>query len=415
MVLARSAIRRLAHSCFSTCFLLRIIITAAALLSGVACQSTPSAPSLSPTAPTDLAPEWWSIGATRLQPPVDLGVCLSAPSPACFTAPRTQGATVDAQVSGPPINLSGTVNNTTVTLTWTQPSFRDAPVISYLIDVGSTPNFPAPDLVSIDTLSASTTLQASGVAPGRYYVRVRARNALGISAPSNEIEVVVGVIIVPGPSCPSPPRSLTGAGSFGTVTLSWQAPLSGTVQSYIIEAGTARGATNIATLNNGLSTTFIRAGVPAGVYYLRIRALGRGCAPSAPSNELAVTVSGAVRPGAPFVTLTLVYTCSRCSGDPDNYALNVDCVNGRCQVNRTSNATRSGTVTATVRGSGVHNVEVVARFASWRLTMSGGVTPGSWRILAPPGGAGLSVGSCQITGSIPEMFTEFMVGGGGGC
>jgi fibronectin type III domain protein len=400
----------------SLAFLRRVMITAAAVLGGVACQSGPSAPSVSPTAPTNLAPEWWSTGATGLQPAVDLSVCLSAPSPACFAAPRTQAAAVGAEpVTGPPINLSGTVNNTTVTLAWTPPGFQDAPVISYLIDVGSTPNFPSPDLVSIDTFSASTTLQASGVAPGTYYVRVRARNALGISAPSNEIQVVVGVIIVPGPGCPGPPRSLTGGGSIGTVTLSWQPPISGTVQSYIIEVGAAPGATNIGTLNNGLSTTFIRAGVPAGVYYIRIRAVGPGCAPSAPSNELAVTVAGAVPPGGPSVTLTLVYTCSRCTGDPDNYALNVDCVNGRCQIHRTPNATRSGTVTATVRGTGVHNVEVVARSASWSLTMSGGMTPGSWRILYPPGGAGLSVGSCRITSSIPEMFTEFMVGGGGGC
>ena len=115
------------------------------------------------------------------------------------------------------------------------------------------------------------------------------------------------------------------------------------------------------------------------------------------------------------MTLTLVYTCSRCTGDPDNYALNVDCVNGRCRSVRTSNPTRSGTITTTVSGAGVHNVEVVARSASWRLTMSGGMTPGSWRILDPPGGAGLSVGSCQITSSVPEMFTEFTVGGGGSC
>jgi hypothetical protein len=320
-----------------------------------------------------------------------------------------------APVTAAPINLSSTVNNTTVTLTWTPPAFQDAPVISYLIDVGSTANFPAPDLVSIDTFSASTTLEASAVAPGTYYVRIRARNALGISPPSNEIRVVVGNILVPGPGCPGPPRALTGAGSLGSVTLSWQPPLSGTVQSYILEAGTAPGATNVGTLNNGLSTTFIRAGVAAGVYYVRIRALGAGCTLSASSNEVAVTVSGAVSPGGTSVTLTLTYTCNPCTGDPDNYALNIDCVRGRCQINRTSNATRSGTVRATVRGVGVHNVEVVAQRASWRLTMSGGMTPGSWRILAPPGGAGLSVTSCQIAGNGFEMFTEFMVGGGGGC
>jgi hypothetical protein len=270
---------------------------------------------------------------------------------------------------------------------------------------------PAPDLVSIDTFSTSTTLQATNVPPGTYYVRVRARNALGISAASNEIQIVVGSISVPPAGCPGPPRSLIGSGSSGTVTLSWQPPISGTVLSYVIDAGTAPGATNIGTLNNGLSTTFVRAGVPPGTYYVRVRALGPGCPPSVSSNEVAVTVSGSAA-GGTSVTLTLVYTCTQCTGDPDNYALNVDCAAGRCRVHRTANATRSGTVTATVIGAGVHNVEVVARSASWRLTMSGGMTPGSWRILDPPGGAGVSVSSCQLTGTTPEVFTEFTVGGG---
>jgi Fibronectin type III domain len=350
----------------------------------------------------------------------DLGRCLSAPGPACFTGVQSQFAAAIAEpVTGPPINLTAVVNGTTVTLTWTPPSLQDAPIISYIIDVGSTPNFVTPDLVSLDTFSSSTTLQAAGVAAGNYYVRVRARNAFGNSAPSNEIQVVVGVVIVPGPGCPSAPRSLTGAGSVGTVTMSWQPPLSGAVQSYLIEAGSAPGAANLASLNNGLSTTFIRGGVPAGTFYVRVRALAAGCAPSAPSNELIITVTGGSSGGNPFVTLSLVYSCSACTGDPDNYALNVDCVSGRCTVVRTSNATRSGTVSATVRGPGVHNVEVVARLASWTLTIgtsppgSGGMVPGSWNILYPPGGAGLTVQPCRMTSSQPEMFAEFTVGGAG--
>jgi hypothetical protein len=364
----------------------------------------------------------------RLQPAVDLGTCLSVSTPACFNTARTQSAAivVAEPVTGPPINLSHTVNGTTVTLIWGPPASQDAPVISYIIDVGSTAGFTTPDLVSIDTFSTSTTLQASGVAPGTYYVRIRARNALGISSPSNEIQVVVGIIVGPGPgpgpNCPSAPRSLTGTGSLGSVTLVWQAPLSGAVQSYILEAGTSPGATNIGTINNGLATVYMRTGVPAGVYYVRVRALGAGCAPSAASNELVLNVSPGLVPGPPgppgppgSVTLTLVYNCSQCSGDPDNYEISVDCVNGRCRTTRTSNPTRSGTITTTVSGAGVHNVEVVARFASWTLTMRGGMTPNSWRIIYPPGGAGMTVGSCQISSSIPEFFAEFTVGGGGSC
>lgn len=392
---------------------LRCLIIAATVLGAVACQGAPSAPSLSPTAPSNLLPQLWGGGRTSLEPAVDLGLCLSAPNSACFSAPRWHAVEVGfAPATTPPLNLAGVVNSATVTLTWTPPAVQDAPVISYLIDVGSTAGFLAPDLVSIDTFSASTTLQATGVAPGTYYVRVRTRNALGNSAPSNEIQVVVGSVVGLLPSCPGPPRSLTGVGASGTVTLSWQPPVGGPAQSYLIEAGTGPGATNVGALNNGLSLTFFRAGVTAGVYFIRVRSVSAGCTLSAPSNEVVVTVSGSVAPGGTFVTLTLTYTCNPCTGDPDNYALNVDCANGRCRTSRTSNATRSGTVTATVNGAGVHNVEVVARLASWRLTMSGGMTPGSWRILDPPGGAGLSVGSCQISSSVPEVFTEFMVGGG---
>ena len=209
----------------------------------------------------------WTGAAVRPLGAVDLGACFSAPSPACFTEGQTRSSVLGAEpVTGPPINLSANVNGTTVTLTWTQPAFQDAPVISYVIEVGSAANFVAPDLLSVDTFSTATTLQAAGVAFGTYHVRVRARNALGVSVPSNEIQVVVGAVAIPVPGCPGAPRSLTGAGSVGTVTLSWLPPLNGGAQSYMIEAGSSSGAANLAAFNNGPSTTFVRAGVPPGVY-----------------------------------------------------------------------------------------------------------------------------------------------------
>lgn len=388
------------------------VLLVAALLGGVACQRSASTPFLSPTAPSAGATES-SIGAARLSSAADLSACLSASGRSCFTAAQWQSRGAEP-VTGPPINLTATVSGTTVTLTWTQPAFQDAPVISYLIDVGSTPNFLVPDLVSIDTFSAATTLEASGVAFGTYYARVRARNALGVSAPSNEIPIVVGAIAVPG--CPGAPRSLTGGGTGGTVTLSWLPPLTGVVQSYFIEAGSSPGAANLVAANNGPSTSAVRAGVPPGIYYVRVRSVAPGCAISAPSNEVGVTVSGPST-GSPSVNLTLAYFCNPCSGDPDNYALNVDCVNGRCSIFRTSNATRSGTITASVRMTpGVHNVEVVVRTLSapWRLTITGGrppatvgMTPGSWKLLFPENPGPFTFGSCHIDGRSPEAFFEF--------
>jgi len=42
-----------------------------------------------------------------------------------------------------------------------------------------------------DTGTPATTLAAPGVAAGTYFLRIRARNACGTSAPSNEAVAVV--------------------------------------------------------------------------------------------------------------------------------------------------------------------------------------------------------------------------------
>jgi hypothetical protein len=354
----------------------------------------------------------------------DLGACLSARRAACLAAPRIAAADVaGAAATTPPLNASATVTGSTVVLVWTAPTIQDAPVLGYVIEVGSRANFVTPDLANLDTGNAATSLTAPLVPPGTYFVRVRARNALGLSAPSNEIQVVVGSLTTPGGGCPAPPRSLTGSVVTGTVTLQWVPPLTGTPQSYIIEAGSAAGLANLANFNTGTAaTTFAHGGVPVGVYYVRVRAAAAGCAPSAPSNEVLVTIGGGITPGNPLVTLRLTYFCAGCTGDPDNYALNVDCAAGRCTTFRSSNPRSSGVIVATVRmASGVHNVEVVVANASspWSLTFtatppgSGGLVPGSFRRIFPATGPGLNFASCQVTGTTVESFFEFSVSGPG--
>ena len=80
---------------------------AAAIISGVACQAPPSAPSLLPTAPSRGAQEW---SRTAVQPlaPASLGACFSATSPACFTDVRIQSLIVGAEPGiGPPDQPDG--------------------------------------------------------------------------------------------------------------------------------------------------------------------------------------------------------------------------------------------------------------------------------------------------------------------
>ncbi len=93
------------------------------------------------------------------------------------------------QVSYAPLapTASATVTGGQVDVAWTLPPASTA-VTGYLVEVGS-----APGLSDVGT--AATGIQATLTVPstpsGRYYVRVRAENASGRSAPSDEIVVAV--------------------------------------------------------------------------------------------------------------------------------------------------------------------------------------------------------------------------------
>jgi predicted phage tail protein len=85
-----------------------------------------------------------------------------------------------------PSGLSFSVNGSTVALTWE--ASQSGPT-SYVVqtEAGSEGNTPA----VVDTGSLKTTFAAEDVAPGTYFVRVRARNACGGSALSERVTVVV--------------------------------------------------------------------------------------------------------------------------------------------------------------------------------------------------------------------------------
>ena len=180
---------------------------------------------------------------------------------------------------GPPTMLAATVNGTTVSLTWKAPTTGGA-VTSYLIEAGSATG--STNLAVVPTGNTLTSIAFSGVAPGVYYVRIRAQNAVGNSAPSNEIVLTSG-------TPPGAPSNLTASATTTTITLSWSPPVTGDpVSSYVIEAGSAPGLANLAIVStNSTQTSAGFAGVPLGTYYVRVRA--RNVAgTSAPSNEVQV-------------------------------------------------------------------------------------------------------------------------------
>jgi Tol biopolymer transport system component len=195
-----------------------------------------------------------------------------------------------------PTGLTAGAAGSTVTLSWTAPATGAAPT-SYTVEAGAAPGLS--NLANFSTGSTATSFIGNGVASGTYYVRVRATNLVGASAPSNEALLQVG------PPPPGPPGGLTAAAIGSTILLTWAAPATGGAPtSYTVEAGSAPGLSNLATVITGSTTTsFGATGVANGTYYVRVRA-ANAFGTSLPSNEAPLYVGCAHLPNAPFAWQT---------------------------------------------------------------------------------------------------------------
>jgi hypothetical protein len=195
-------------------------------------------------------------------------------------------------VPGAPQSLSGTASGSTVTLNWIPPTTGGVPA-GYLVEAALTPSGAV--IASITVPANSLTVP--NVPNGTYFVRVRAGNAAGLSAPSNEIAITVGSPVCVGP--PAAPQGLAAAVVAQAVTLSWAAGPGGCpAGSFVILAGSAPSLSNLAVLDVGGQRQF-SVNAPFGTYYVRVVAANSFGA-SAPSNESVVTVSpGCVAPGRP--------------------------------------------------------------------------------------------------------------------
>jgi hypothetical protein len=248
----------------------------------------------SPTVPSKGQPTALSAGlgfdALGISP--NFAACLAAVvhDEGCFSAThglRAQRAGAELNAPGAATNLTALVDRSSVTLTWSAPVGGDA-VGSYVIEAGS--GSGRADLANLATGSAATSFSTTGVPAGTYFVRLRAQNGAGTGPASNEVLVVVNDTA----TCSSPPNSPSGLTSLvngGTVSLTWTAPPGGcAATSYIVQAGSGSGLSNLASASTGsLATAFSATNVGVGTYYVRVRA-ANAAGQSAPSNEVIVVV-----------------------------------------------------------------------------------------------------------------------------
>ena len=190
-----------------------------------------------------------------------------------------------ARLPLPPSSLNASVTDNVVGLSWTPPVRPGA--YTYRIEAGSVDGWA--DLGSFTVGSTSVTIP--GVPNGLYYVHVRTIEGLAISYADHAIPVRVG------PLPPQPPQSLSATALGTTVSFTWSPPAGGHAPTgYLLDAGLAPGATSIGPVPVA-GTSFSYSGVPAGTYYVRVRATN-GAGTSGPSNEVTVVVQ-ALPPDAP--------------------------------------------------------------------------------------------------------------------
>ena len=176
-----------------------------------------------------------------------------------------------------PGTLAFTVAGLDVRLTWTASATAD----NYTLEAGQAPG--AADLVNISL--GNVTALAASAPPGVYYVRTRAQNACGTSAPSNEVVVTLGAPV----QVPQPPTSLMATVAGRNVTVQWTPPTSGGLPSrYQLEAGYGPGLTNAAVIPTVMPIVGA-ANVPPAKYYIRVRSLN-SAGFSVPTADVAVTV-----------------------------------------------------------------------------------------------------------------------------
>ena len=256
-----------------------------------------------------------------------------------------------------PTAVFANVTGNTVALSWT-PATTGGVVLSYVIEAGSSAGLA--NLAVLTVSGSQSGLTVTGVPSGAYFVRVKARNALGDAVSPDKV-VNVAPCAVPGT-----PAGLTYSTVDNIVSIAWTpAASSAPIQGYVLSAGFSQGQSNALVTQLGPTPGF-SGFAPAGTYFVRVQAVS-SCGVGPPSADLLVAVqSCATPPSAPsnlrFTRagndVTLNWNAPA-SGTPSHYRLVVGSVAGASDI-LISNTSNNSTTLAARAPMGTYFVRVQA-------------------------------------------------------
>jgi hypothetical protein len=200
---------------------------------------------------------------------------------------------------------------------------------------------------------------------------------------------------------PSAPINLSAIVVGSTVTLTWNSTSVQPLFGHRLEAGSASQLSNLARVLISPATAFVTHDVPAGTYFVRVRAVGVD-GDSAPSNEVVVSVGDScTTPPAPPVNVRSV-------------------VNGSfVTLNWSSGGGCPATNFVLHAGSAPFSSNVAIVSLGDTLTFGASAPPGTYylRLYAENryGSSGPSNEVTAVVGSAPTWLWGFVVRGSGGC
>jgi len=202
-------------------------------------------------------------------------------------------ATPEPGVPSAPTGLVATVNNASVSLSWTASSGAT----SYNVYRGTTSGGESttPIANAITAASYSDITVTNGTT---YFYRVAAVNAGGTSALSAEASAT------PEPGIPSAPASLAATASNASVSLSWTASTGAT--SYNVYRGTAAGGESTTPIASGITATSYSdtSATNGTTYFYKVAAVNAGGTSALSAEASATPESGTSTPFTPTVTVT---------------------------------------------------------------------------------------------------------------